>query len=157
MIFIQEQILLLLALLSGSGEQILAIMKTSNLFCSRGLRPLDPQQGTAPVPRWGPGWFTGSLRGRGPLSSSAGYFFLFSCYLKTWQPKNVGFFLGSLQCRRFLWARNLLAKAPCWNFPKRESKMAATTILQTWTRFCPPKIRLHCRLFFRLLFIMRFL
>ena len=25
----------------------------------------------------------------------------------------------SLQCRRFLWARNLLAKAPCWNFPKR--------------------------------------
>ena len=26
---------------------------------------------------------------------------------------------NSLQCRRFLWARNLLAKAPCWNFPKR--------------------------------------
>ena len=26
---------------------------------------------------------------------------------------------GSLQCRRFLWARNLLAKAPCWNFSKR--------------------------------------
>ena len=26
---------------------------------------------------------------------------------------------SSLQCRRFLWARNLLAKAPCWNFPKR--------------------------------------
>ena len=25
----------------------------------------------------------------------------------------------SLQCRRFLWARNLLARAPCWNFPKR--------------------------------------
>ena len=25
----------------------------------------------------------------------------------------------SLQCRRFLWARNLLAKAPCWNLPKR--------------------------------------
>ena len=25
----------------------------------------------------------------------------------------------SLQCRRFLWARNLLAKEPCWNFPKR--------------------------------------
>ena len=24
-----------------------------------------------------------------------------------------------LQCRRFLWARNLLAKSPCWNFPKR--------------------------------------
>ena len=23
------------------------------------------------------------------------------------------------QCRRFLWARNLLAKAPCWYFPKR--------------------------------------
>ena len=27
--------------------------------------------------------------------------------------------VSSLQCRRFLWARNLLAKAPCWNFPKR--------------------------------------
>ena len=26
---------------------------------------------------------------------------------------------NSLQCRRFLWACNLLAKAPCWNFPKR--------------------------------------
>ena len=25
----------------------------------------------------------------------------------------------SLQCRRFLLARNLLAEAPCWNFPKR--------------------------------------
>ena len=25
----------------------------------------------------------------------------------------------SLQCRRFLWARNLLVKAPFWNFPKR--------------------------------------
>ena len=25
----------------------------------------------------------------------------------------------SLQCRRFLWARNLLAKVPCWNFRKR--------------------------------------
>ena len=73
----------------------------------------------------------------------------------------------SLQCRRFLWARNLLAEAPCWNFPKREgtvrvckgyyfyspqsstvikSKMAATTTLRTRTRFRPPKIRLHCRL-----------
>ena len=27
-----------------------------------------------------------------------------------------------------------------------KSKMAATTILQTRTRFCPPKICLHCRL-----------
>ena len=27
-----------------------------------------------------------------------------------------------------------------------KSKMAATTILQTRTRFRPPKIRLHCRL-----------
>ena len=26
---------------------------------------------------------------------------------------------NSLQCRRFLWARNLLAKLPCWNFPNR--------------------------------------
>ena len=27
--------------------------------------------------------------------------------------------MDSPQRRRFLWARNLLAKAPCWNFPKR--------------------------------------
>ena len=26
---------------------------------------------------------------------------------------------SSLQCRRFLWARNLLAKVPRWNLPKR--------------------------------------
>ena len=30
-----------------------------------------------------------------------------------------------------------------------KSKMAATTILRTRTRFRPPKIRLHCRLFLR--------
>ena len=42
----------LLALLSG--EPISASAKTSNPFCFRGLRPLDPQRGTAPVPRWGP-------------------------------------------------------------------------------------------------------
>ena len=61
---------------------------------------------------------------------------------------------------------NLLAKAPCWNFPKRggdgasegyyfyspqsstviKSKMAATTILRTRARFRPPKIRLYCKL-----------
>ena len=29
-----------------------------------------------------------------------------------------------------------------------KSKMAATTILRTWTGFHPPKIRLHCRLCF---------
>ena len=51
---------------------------------------------------------------------------------------------NSLQCRRFLWARNLLAKVPCWNY--RKSKMAATTILRTRTRFRPPKIRLHSAL-----------
>ena len=42
----------LLALLSG--EPISASAKTSNPFCFRGLRPLDPQRGAAPVPRWGP-------------------------------------------------------------------------------------------------------
>ena len=31
----------------------------------------------------------------------------------------------SLQCRRFLWARNLLAKASCWNFPRREGNGAS--------------------------------
>ena len=35
-------------------------------------------------------------------------------------PPEVNFFQGNkLQCRRFLWARNLLEKALCWNFPKR--------------------------------------
>ena len=42
----------LLALLSV--EPISASAKTSNPFCFRGLRPLDPQRGAAPVPRWGP-------------------------------------------------------------------------------------------------------
>ena len=31
----------------------------------------------------------------------------------------------SLQCRRFLWALNLLAKATCWNFPKRGGDRAS--------------------------------
>ena len=70
----------------------------------------------------------------------------------------------SLQCRRFLLRSNLLPKVLCWNFPRRggdgashyfyspqsstviKSKLAATTILRTRTRFRPPKIRLHCRL-----------
>ena len=42
----------LLALISG--EPISASAKTSNPFCLRGLRPLDPQRGDTPVPRWGP-------------------------------------------------------------------------------------------------------
>ena len=83
MIFIQKQILLLLALLSGSGEPILASAKTSSLFCSRGFRPPDPQQGATPALRWGPGRLTDSTTGRGPLAPSASYFFLFSCYLKS--------------------------------------------------------------------------
>ena len=84
----------------------------------------------------------------------------------------VYLFTTILQCRRFLWARNLLAKATIklmlklpeqrgkWgklkstlpNLPRytifhcNKSKMAATTILRTRTRFRSPKIRLHCRL-----------
>jgi len=83
MIFIQKQILLLLALLSSSEEPILASAKTSSLFCSLGFRPPDPQQGATPAPRWGPGWLTDSTAGREPLAPRAGYFFLFSCYLKS--------------------------------------------------------------------------
>ena len=84
MIFIQKQILLLLALLSGSaGEPILASAKTSSLFCSRGFRPLDPQQGATPTLRWGPGRLTDSTTGGGPLAPSASYLFLFSRYLKS--------------------------------------------------------------------------
>ena len=37
-----------------SGEPISASAQTSNPFCFRGLCPLDPQHGTAPVLRWGP-------------------------------------------------------------------------------------------------------
>ena len=37
-----------------------------------------------------------------------------------------------------------------------KSKMAATTILRTRTRFRPPKIRLHCRLGPMLLYFLRF-
>ena len=53
MIFVQNRYSGLLALLSG--EPISASTKTSNPFCSRGLRPLEPQQGAAPVTHWGPG------------------------------------------------------------------------------------------------------
>ena len=38
-------------------------------------------------------------------------------------------FLYSLHCRRFLWARNLLAKSPCWNFPKRGGNGASQGLL----------------------------
>ena len=40
-----------------------------------------------------------------------------TCYPKCHPAKSTK--RPSLQCRRFLWGRNLLAKAPCWNFPKR--------------------------------------
>ena len=83
MIFIQKQILLLLALFSRSGEPILASAKTSSLFCSWGFAPLDPQQGATPAPRWGPGRLADSTTGREPLAPSASYFFLFSCYFKS--------------------------------------------------------------------------
>ena len=92
MIFIQKQILLLLALLSGSGEPILASAKTSSPFCSGGFRLPDPQQGATPAPRWGPGRLTDSTACREPLAASADYFFLFSCYLKSWQPSESFFF-----------------------------------------------------------------
>ena len=55
----------LLALLSG--EPISASTKTSNPFCSRGLRPLEPQQDAAPVTHWGPGTQT-----QDPLTSCLG-------------------------------------------------------------------------------------
>ena len=48
-----------------------------------GFRPLDPQQGATPAPRWGPGRLADSTTGREPLAPSASYFFLFSCYFKS--------------------------------------------------------------------------
>ena len=43
-----------------------------------------------------------------------------------WAPPNAKRSIStSLQCRRFLSARNLLAKASCWNFPKREGNGAS--------------------------------
>ena len=69
-----------------------------------------------------------------------------------WGDKALTFSLnltGSLQCRRFLWAR----RTGYYFYSPQSStviKMAATTTLRTRTRFRPPKIRLHCRLFNRL-------
>jgi len=54
------------------------------------------------------------------------YYTLLPTTLENGKVNNWAYFYGkcpaknaSLQCRRFLWACNLLAKAPCWNFPKR--------------------------------------
>lgn len=37
------------------GKAIFGNVKMLNSFCFRGRYPLDPKQGSAPVPRWGPG------------------------------------------------------------------------------------------------------
>ena len=55
MIFIQKQILLLLALFSLSGEPILASAKTSSLFCSWGFAPWTPNRVPPLHPAGGPG------------------------------------------------------------------------------------------------------
>ena len=82
------------------------------------------------------------------------------------RPLKIWDFVCSLQCRRFLWARNLVAKRRHVKTSPREeemgqvkegtyrtgyyfdspqsstvikSKMVATTILRTRTRFCPPQ------------------
>ena len=55
MIFIQKQILLLLVLLSRSGEPILASAKTSSLFCSWGFAPWTPNRVPPLHPAGGPG------------------------------------------------------------------------------------------------------
>ena len=65
-----------------------------------------------------------------PRRSFRGFAFVCICILLsfyhlicTWSCDHNSVFSpiqqASLQCRRFLWARNLLAKVPCWNFPKR--------------------------------------
>ena len=61
----------LLALLSG--ERISASAKTSNPFCFRGLRPMDPQRDAAPVPRWVPRRPPDPLPPGGPPAPSAAY------------------------------------------------------------------------------------
>ena len=61
---------------------------------------------------------------------------------------------SSLQCRRFPWARNFRPRTyrkgyyfySSLSSTVVKSKMAATTILRTRTRFRPPKKSLHCRL-----------
>ena len=55
MIFIQKQILLLLALLSRSGEPILARAKTSSLFAHGGFAPWTPNRVPRLHPAGGPG------------------------------------------------------------------------------------------------------
>ena len=84
MIFVQNRYSGLLALLSG--EPISASTKTSNPFCSRGLRPLEPQQGAAPVTHWGPGTQTPRpphLLPGGPPAPSAAYLLVFSYHFKS--------------------------------------------------------------------------
>ena len=61
----------LLALLSG--EPISASAKTSNSFCLRGLCPLDPQRGAAPVPCGGPRLPPDPSSPGGPPAPSAAY------------------------------------------------------------------------------------
>ena len=53
--FHSKQILLLLSLLSGSGEPIAASAKTSSLFCSRGFRPRTRNRVPPLHPAGGPG------------------------------------------------------------------------------------------------------
>ena len=42
----------------------------------------------------------------------------------------------SLQCRRFLWACNLLAKAPCWNLKRSLLKLGILSIFCKTFFFC---------------------
>ena len=90
----------------------------------RQIDPLSPLEN--PIPSMGGyGYFPGTAQCHMPchtgyrISLNRAYSLISSFPRISTHP------LRSLQCRRFLWARNLLAKARCWNFPKRGGDRAS--------------------------------
>ena len=69
------------------GKAIFGNVKRLNLFCFRGLCPLDPQRGSAPVPRPGPRQPPNTSPVERLLAPIAVYFQNISTYFKSyWQP-----------------------------------------------------------------------
>lgn len=69
------------------GQAIFGNVKRLNSFCFRGLCPLDPQWGCAPVPRQGPWRPPNPSPVGGPLAPIAIDFQNISTYFKSyWQP-----------------------------------------------------------------------
>lgn len=100
------------------GKAIFGNVKRLNLFCFRGLCPLDPQRGSAPVPRLGP---------RQPPNTSpverlpapiAVYFQNISTYFKSyWQPIYRDFQWGKVGQRywKAAWKPSLSHMSKLWH------------------------------------------